>query len=302
MENMITSQASDKSCARPMENESIEENPLHIIADMYERWSLDFIVEVVQAVAIDFVNRPRQYRQVPLDVCEILQNFWFLTGTDSKFPNRMQRSMVFWASLGPSDGVDIMSSGSPSGSSSTSEGAQYKLASARLRETARAYTERQVTQGEAQLLQAFLDEALTLQSYLNTLRNDNNALHIGNTQTKSIFDNAVKVLQNEDVARVFGRPAAPTKTTWPLGVSLNDDGSRLIEEIARAFPSMLKPITQNQFGVMQRVAGYGAQTVSLVINGEVSSKPSESLEERKKRVEPLIGVAYSWKTALDSLR
>ena len=139
-----------------------------MIADMYERWTLDCIIEVVQAIAMDFVNRPRQYREVPPNISEILQNFRFLTGTDPKFINRMQRSMTFEAILGSSDDMSmgmaiekkssapmtgaVAGTGTGAGMNAPAEGVQFKMESARLRETARAYTERQVTQGECQLL------------------------------------------------------------------------------------------------------------------------------------------------------
>jgi hypothetical protein len=274
---------------------------------MYERWTLDCIIEVVQAIALDFVCRPRQYREVPPNISEILQNFRFLTATDPKFPNQMQRSMTFSAVLGPSDGMDMSKStetsaantGTGSRMNGTTEGSQFKMESARLRETARAYTERQVTQGEGQLLQAFLDEAVTLQSYLRTLDDKNNAVIIGNAQTKAIFDGAAQVLRDKAVAAVFGRPPAPQES-WPLGGILDDNGSRLIEEVAKAQPPILKPITQNKFDVMQRIASYGAITITGVLLGIFSADASERLDSRKERFEPLIGAAYSWKTAIDA--
>ena len=279
-----------------------------IIGVMYERWALDCIIEVVQVIAMDFVIRPRQYREVPPNISEILQNFRFLTATDPQFPNRMQRSMTFSAILGPSDGMDIckstetsaVSTGTATGINGTTEGSQFKMESVRLRETARAYTERQVTQGEGQLLQAFLDEGVTLQSYLRTLDDRNNVVIIGNAQTKAIFDGAAQVLRDKAVAAVFGRPPAP-QASWPLGGVLDDNGARLIEEVAKAQPATLKPITQNKFDVMQRVASYGAMTITGVLGGNFSAQPGERLDARKERVEPLIGAAYSWKTALDAL-
>lgn len=81
--------------------------PQPLIANMYERWTLDCIIELVQVIAMDFVNRPRQYREVPPNISEILQNFRFLTGTDPKFINRMQRSMTFEAILGSSDDMSM---------------------------------------------------------------------------------------------------------------------------------------------------------------------------------------------------
>lgn len=278
-----------------------------LIANMYERWTLDYIIELAQVIAMDFVNRPRQYREVPPNVSEILQNFRFLTGTDPKFPNRMQRSMAFEAILGSSDGAPMaVAAGTGAGMNTAAEGAQFKMQSARLRETARAYTERQVTQGEGQLLQAFLDEGVTLQSYLRPVDDENNVVIIGNAQTKAIFDDAVRVLRDKTVAGRFGRPPA-TQETWPLGGALDENGSLLIQEIGKVMiqgmmpPATLMPISQNKFDVMQRIASYGALTITGVLRANFPADPGESLASRKERFEPLIGAAYSWKTALDNL-
>jgi len=281
--------------------DAVNQNKLPLIATMYERWTLDYIIELVQLIAMDFVYRPRQYREVPPNISEILQNFRFLTGTDPKFPNRMQRSMTFEALLGSSDGMGMVmetKSNAPmpaaagtagAGMNATAEGAQFKLESARLRETARAYTERQVTQGEGQLLQAFLDEGITLQSYLRPIDDENNVVIIGNAQTKAIFDNAVRVLRDTHVAGRFGRPPA-TQNTWPLGGALDQNGSLLIQEIGKVLiqgmmPSVsLMPISQNKFDVMQRIASYGAITITGVLRAIFPADPGESPESRKKTI------------------
>ena len=178
--------------------------------------------------------------------------------------------------------------------------------SARLRETARAYTERQVTQGEGQLLQAFLDEGITLQSYLRPIDDENNVVIIGNAQTKAIFDYAVQVLRDKTVAGRFGRPPA-FQETWPLGGALDENGSLLIQEIGKVLiqgmmpPATLMPISQNKFDVMQRIANYGALTITGVLQASFPVDRGESLPSRQKRFEDLIGFAYSWYTALNNL-
>ncbi len=246
-----------------------------LVATAYERWTLDSIIELVQLIAIDFVNRPRQYREVPQNTSELLQKFRLLTGADLRLPSQMHRSMTFEAILGPSDAVrsDTKGSGPAVAVGSTAaEGAQFKMASARLRDAARAYTERQATQGEGQLLQAFVDEALTLQSYLRPIDDDNSVVVGGSAQTKAIFDDAVLVLRDKTVAGRFGRPPA-TQKAWPLNGALDENGSLLIQEISKVLipgttpPSPLTAISQNKFTVMQRVASYGALTIAGVLRG-----------------------------------
>jgi hypothetical protein len=290
--------------------DTLKQNSPPLIATMYERWTLDYIVEIVQLIAMDFVCRPGQYRDVSQDSSHALQNFRFLMGTEPKFPNRMQRSMTFEAILGSSDGIGMVENKSSApmtaAAQTTPEGTQFKKQSARLRETARAYTERQVTQGEGQLLQAFLDEGVTLQSYLRPIDDENNVVIIGNAQTKAIFDEAARVLRDKTVAGRFGRSPA-TPETWPLGGVLDGNGSLLIQEIGKVLiqgmmpPVNLMPISQNKFDVMQRIASYGSLTITGVFGGSFPADPGESPASRKERFEPLIGAAYSWKTALDNL-
>jgi hypothetical protein len=276
-----------------------------MIADMYERWTLDCIIEVAQAIATDFVNRPRQYRAVPPKISEILQNFWFFTSTNPEYPNRVQRLMTFSAALGPSDGMDICmtSLGTSFGMNSSSDGSQFKSQSASLRERARAYTERQVTQGEDALLQAFLLQADDVQGYLVTLGEHNNVVIVGDFQTRAIFDRAVQVLRAPSVAGVFGCQP-PDRPGWPRQGTLDANGALLIEMVARALPAILKPITQNKFQAMQHIAANGADTISGVLSGSfrvIAADVKDSVDSRKRRFEPLIGSAYSWKTALDAL-
>jgi hypothetical protein len=90
-----------------VEQDAVKRPDPPLIANMYERWTLDCIIELAQVIAMDFVSRPRQYRLVPPHISAILQNFRFLTGTDPHFPNRVQRSMTFAAMLGSSDGMGV---------------------------------------------------------------------------------------------------------------------------------------------------------------------------------------------------
>lgn len=146
-----------------------------LIADMYERWTLDYaIIKVVQAIARDFYSRPRQYRQVKDDIPEnrqvkdtipeILQNFWYLSGTDPDFPDMQKREMVFWPILGHSDGMKM---GTPNnmkmGDKQTS---QFHMNATALREIADAFANRQVTTGVDALRRAFRDAVITFRSYL----------------------------------------------------------------------------------------------------------------------------------------
>ena len=248
-------------------------------ADMYERWILDCIIETAQAVAKDFVYRPRQYSDIPKSIGLILQDLWYRSGSDPDFPDMGKRQMICEPILGPQHAA-----GSPTGS-------QFHTSGTALRERARAFTERQVDTGIDNLRTAFRDEAITFRSYLNTLT-DNVVVELGNTQTKSVFDKSVMVLQDAQVAGVFGAPP-PTRDGWPLREVVDDDGARLIEEIHLALNLPINVVSQSQFVIMQRIANQGALTVSGVLQTNLNP---DSLAE----IDGLIRVAYSWKTALDA--
>jgi hypothetical protein len=296
-----------------------EQHKSPLIAAMYERWTLDYIIEIVQLIAVDFVCHPGYYRNASPESSQTLQNFRFLTGNSPKFPNRMQRKMTFEALIGVSDGMGI----TPESKSNTTmvvgiapenkgnmpmvaEGNQFKIASIKLRERARAYSEKQAIQGEGQLLQAFITAGQELQSYLRPIDDGNSVVIIGDSQTKAIFDDAVIVLRDKTVASRFGPPPA-TPDRWPLGGILDGNGSLLIQEVGQKLtsgmmtPVNLIPVSQNNFDVMQSIANYGSRTITGVLGANFSNIHTESIESRKELFETLITDAYAWKTALDDL-
>lgn len=251
-----------------------------LIADMYERWTLDCIVDVVHSIAPDFANRPRQYRGVPGAIATTLQSFWYLSGTDPGFPDFQKRRGVFEPPLGASDGTV------------GKHDSQFHANSNALRERARAFTERQVTTGEDNLRRAFLDEVITFRSYLEPFV-ENVVIVFGDTQTRNIFDEAVKVLLDPVVTGVFGRTPASVDN-WPLGGSFDTNGDLVIKFITQALPTTMGPIPESKFVVRQRIGFFGAETIRGVLAANFSPK-------RIADIDPLIQVAYSWKTALDAL-
>jgi hypothetical protein len=65
--------------------DTVRQNNPPLVATMYERWTLDYIIELVQVIAIDFVCRPGQYRNVSKESGQALQNFRFLTEVARSF-------------------------------------------------------------------------------------------------------------------------------------------------------------------------------------------------------------------------
>jgi len=252
------------------------------IATMYERWTLDCVIEVVQAIVEDFIKRPRQYRLVSDTSAGILQDFWYLSGTDPSFPNLQKRELIFGSMLGPSDGRP------------GEHASQFHVDSGALRQKADNFTNRVFSTGEDNLRRAFRDEAITFRSYLETLEN-NIVVSIGDRQTRSIFEKAVQVLLDQTVTSVFGRPPASVKG-WPLGGTFDSNGAQVVEEVITALETTMGEISQSQFVVQQRIGIFGGETIKGVLDSSLSADIPNA------EIDRLIHIAYSWKTALDTLK
>jgi hypothetical protein len=162
-----------------------------------------------------------------------------------------------------------------------------------VRTAAIAYSERVYDTGEAMLRQAFIDAARQFEAYLLTL--SGGVVDRARHDTEPIFRHSIRVLTNREVAQAFGLPAAPPEA-WPLPEKITDhnyfngDGAYLMEEVSRVLQSPDALITQQQFVALQRAAVSGARTIQRVLQGDHGGK--------KEIVQDLIGVAYTWATAL----
>lgn len=251
-----------------------------LVAELYPRWTLDVVVRLVEeGIAIDFVKRPRQYKEVPPDIAEILENFWFRSGTDPGFPNLQKREMILFPILGQSDGVL---------GEHTSE---FHMVSTALRGAATAFTTRVFDTGEENLRQAFRDAAITFRSYLRPFE-DNAAVANGKRQIRNMFDGAVRVLLNRQVTGVFGRPPADT-ANWPLGSSFDENGALVIKYVSEALETTMGPVSKSQFIVMQRIADFGERTIRGLLEADFDTAGP---------IDELIQFTYRWYTALMELR
>ncbi|MCP4307706.1 MAG: hypothetical protein GY788_23095 [bacterium] len=252
-----------------------------IVAEMYSLWTLDCIVDVAHAVALDFVKRPRHYRRVPGQVAIVLEQIKAWTGNQPEWPDNEQRAAIFGAILGASD--------AKAGGDRTE---QFHLASAALREAAAAFAERVYDTGVAMLRQRFSDSVITLRAHLKTL--EGRVVTLGYKQTRAIFDNSRSVFANAEVAAAFGLPPAPGND-WPLAGTFSGDGAYLIEEITRVLrPESTGLVPERQITVLQRIADYGQSTIAGVMNDSGGWDSDDCIDG-------LIRDAYSWMAALRDL-
>lgn len=253
----------------------------HTISGMYERWTLDCVVEVVMAVAVDFVNRPRQYRLVPESIADVLQAFWYQSGVDPGLPDLHKRERVFGSLIGGSDGKrgDYT--------------CQFHRDAAAVMQRADDFTNRVFSTGEGNLRQAFRDEVITFRSYLETLE-DNSVVEIGDRQTRSVFDKAVEVLLDPTVCGVFGHTPASV-SDWPLAGSYDKNGAQVLEAVTTALETSTGVVSQSQFVVVQRIGSVGAASIDGVLDADLTTDSSAQDLDR------LIHLTYSWKTSRDAL-
>ena len=260
-------------------------NSLHPIAELYGRWALNPLVDVASAIAHDVAVRPNRYKQLSAKTVSILNDFRFKLGTDAEWPNAFQRTLSFRVLYHAS------------------------LASPPLREAALLYC-RGGQKDDDPLLDAFRDAAAGFRARIEPLVGDALAMLVG--QTGPIFDHAVALFQDEDVAQAFGLPSAPS-SNWPLGGDFSGDGAYLVAAIVRGLresaclagwyrrlsrttpneqrlmPLLAVALPADKFLTLQKAAYFGALTMSRVLD-------KHDGDERE-----LINLAYKWTKALQRL-
>jgi hypothetical protein len=172
----------------------------------------------------------------------------------------------------------------------------FRSAAQGVRSAAMAYSERAYDTGEPMLRQAFMNAAQHFQAYLSTLRGS--VADRARYDTEPMFNQCAAVLRSDAIVQAFGLPPAPEG--WPLPERfdrpdgyLSGDGAYLIDEVSRLLQVAGGPVTQQQFLALQRAAVAGALTIQFVLEGQH--------ERAEDRLRELIGVAYTWATALRDL-
>jgi hypothetical protein len=256
------------------------------IVGIYARWTLNSVVQAAAAIAQDYRTRYRQYRAAPADIAGILADMNSRTGYDPIWPNAAQRTAINTPLIGSSDAQANGDTISP-----------FHQTALAVRTAAIAYAERVFDTGEPMLRQAFIDAARHSQAYLLTL--SGGVIDRARQDTEPIFRQSIQVLTSPQVAQAFGLPPAPPEA-WPLpdpitdNNYLNGDGAYLMEQISRALQSQDELITQQHFVTLQRAAVSGARTIQRILQGAHEDADVEI-------VRGLIGVAYTWATALRDL-
>jgi len=224
---------------------------------------------------------------VPEGVGGILLGFRSFLGSHPDWPDRHQRIALF-RTLGA-----------------------VSLAGIPLREAALVYVEAGTEANREVLTEAFRDAADSLRSQMKAL--EGYSLELNCRQIGTIFTNAVRLFQSEEIMRVFGLAPATGGDDWPFTRQGSEDGTTLATELIRALdagnvarallggpgrevgapaPAPIRvSMTQNKFILLRQAARHG----SLVISGAMADN---SLGGDLRQ---LIGDTYRWTKALQRL-
>jgi hypothetical protein len=256
-----------------------------MLANLYERWTLDIIPCLGQPCAELCRDYPQEFKNVPADTLATLADLLYRTGYDSSYLDEQGRKALLMSVLGDSDGC----------MGGARSGVFHRSADA-LRCRANDFVNRVFTTGEAQLRNAFRDAATTFQSYLRTV--DGNVVADANVRLTKHFDDVVTILQTREFAAGLGLPPAPA-APWPLNLTnpiWDGDGAMLVYAVTkRAQASGGTPIVKNEeFLQIQRIATYGAETIQAVLTGAAISSTN-------KTTDTVIDQAHRWSTAITEL-
>lgn len=260
----------------------------HPLGELYKRYALSPLIEIVEYLSHDFVARPQLYANVSSDVRDILEDFRFKLGKHPKWPNAFQRTLNF----------KIIGA--------------VNLAGPPLRAAALACAQSEGEKSQTRLLESFTEACSAFREELEGL--DGSSLRANCDQICEIFDSAVTVLQDAGVANAYGCSPAPAKN-WPLQRPFSGSAAGLIEEIlnsgkraacmAGAFrrlsdanprerpliPQLLIRVPRTKFLALQQAAYFGGSTISAIVS------PSEEPHE----VGDLVSTVYGWTLALQRL-
>jgi hypothetical protein len=261
---------------------------LHPLGRLYGYWAFNFMIDIARAIADDFVERPQHYRNVPEHLTGALSGFRTQMGSHPDWPDAHQRIALFRVLSG------------------------VCLAGVPLRGAALTYVETATELNRDLLIDAFRDAARAFRTQVKSV--EGQCLEISCRQIGLVFENAIQLLQNDAVMRVFNLTPAPKHEGWPGAGHLTGEGSDLATELIRALDSGIaaralvggptrelagtykpKPIrismTQNKFILLQQTAWYGASAIS--------GTTADDFEHADLLT--LIGNTYKWTKGLQQL-
>jgi hypothetical protein len=243
---------------------------------MYKRWTLDCVVTIAHAVAMDFSDRPELYRQVADAIAANLTELQASYGFQANFPDMPIRQRLMKPIFSESDGHGSGNDGSAFQT--------YRLpvlaASADFAENAQPTGFPMLRERVKNELVAFKTEMVNLQGA---------SLSQTDSRMAFIFDIAQTILKDPSVFAVFGINAS-VDPAWPLE-STDPQGAELIEKITTQLADLpYGVISSEMFVHIQRIAEKGFQSIRIILD--------TNIEDPKFDIDPLITELYAWGSEL----
>lgn len=247
-----------------------------LLGDLYARWTLDALIEIAHAVALDYAARPDFYRGS--DIPDHIVDLQISYGHVRDYPDKDQRSALSKPILGMSDEY-IPAKGA------TAVTDQFHQLREPLFKACMAYEERNITDATRGLRQNVIDAMTYFPTYLRTF--DGHSLRSAHKQIEAISNLAYAILRSPTVSGVFGvNPAPPV--TWPLE-SDNQAGAQLVNQISQKLQLGDAGLNQQEESLLRSIAEEGKEALHAILRENATEE---------KNFEDLVSKVYSWAKAI----
>jgi hypothetical protein len=221
------------------------------VGNAYAHWTLDVLIELGYAIAVDFANRPQLYKanNIPDNIVDFRMSY----GTAAEFPNTVQRQTIMTPPFGRSDGLKP---------DATTASWPFQMARKKLIDACTAFSERAVDTGIPMLEESVRSALVSLTNHLQTLQGKSFSLSGGQIQQE--MNVAVLILLSGGVDTVFGIGVA-VDGDWPFASS-DPNGALLVENagLTLSVTGDYK-LNHSKFVTLQRAAQEGAKALQLVL-------------------------------------
>ena len=239
---------------------------------MYKRWTLDCIVNIAYAVALDFSQRPELYQEVSDTIAEQLTELQSFFGFDANFPNMTARQMLMAPIFGESDGHGS--------GNDTSAFQTFRLP---VLAAAADFSENAQPTAFPMLRERVRSAVVPFRTHLIDLKGA--SINQTRTRTESIFNVAQTILKDAKISLVFGINGL-ADSNWPLN-KIDPQRAKLIEKITTQLTGLpYGVITKEAFVRIQRIAEKGDQSIRIIVD--------QNIEDPAVDLDPLISELYAW--------
>jgi hypothetical protein len=249
----------------------------------YKHWTLDCVVTIANAVAVNVIAQPERYQGVSDVTAENLTNLQAKYGFDPNFPDLAARCMLMEPYFGKSDGLG------PGIDSSAFQRSRLPVLQAAL-----DFEEHTQTFGFPALRSRFQRKIVDFKAAMTKFQDLSTKLQIASLsqtekRTRFIFGIAQEIFHDGGVRAKFGINAA-IDPNWPQELPIDSLGAQLIEQITTELRDQpCGVITREMFINMQLIAQNGLKSIRDTLDQAVED-PNFNVD----KLDQLIAEFYSW--------